>query len=148
MRKSSWIWIVAGWFFIVRVSEYYTLRTDMGRGLTWADALRYTLVELGFWIIITPVIAWWARIFPLERPALLKNAAVLLALNVFTEILYSSYRVKLHHFVYPDFPLRSFWRQSQTAAACCARTMKAQTGWKVRVSPCTTPPEKFGIRAG
>ena len=114
MRKSSWIWIVAGWFFIVRVSEYYTLRTDMGRGLTWADALRYTLVELGFWIIITPVIAWWAQIFPLERPAILKNAAVLLALNVFTEILYSSYRVKLHHFVYPDFPLRAFWRQSQT----------------------------------
>ncbi len=37
MRKSSWIWIVAGWFFIVRVSEYYALRTDMGRGLTWAD---------------------------------------------------------------------------------------------------------------
>ena len=68
---------------------------------------------MGFWIIITPVIAWWAQIFPLERPAILKNAAVLLALNVFTEILYSSYRVKLHHFVYPDFPLRAFWRQSQ-----------------------------------
>lgn len=114
MRKSSWIWIVAGWFFIVRVSEYYTLRTDMGHSLTWADSFRYTLVELGFWIIITPVIAWWAQIFPLERPALLKNVTILLLLNVFTELLYSSYRVKLHHFVYPDFPLRSFWRQSQT----------------------------------
>jgi two-component system, LytTR family, sensor kinase len=114
MRKSSWIWIVAAWFFFVRVSEYYTLRTDMGRGLTSADALRYTLVELGFWIIITPVIAWWAQIFPLERPFILKNAAMLLALNVFTEVLYSSYRVKLHHFVYPDFPHRSFWGQSQT----------------------------------
>ena len=28
--------------------------------------------------------------------------------------LYSSYRVKLHHFVYPDFAQHSFWRQSQT----------------------------------
>lgn len=113
MRKSSWIWIVAGSFFIVRVSEYYTLRTDMGHTLTWADSLRYTLVELGFWIIITPVIAWWAQIFSLERPALLKNVTILILLNVFTEVLYSSYRVKFHHFVYPDFALRSFWRQSQ-----------------------------------
>ena len=107
------MWIVAGWFFIVRVSEYYALRTDMGHHLTWADAFRYTLVELGFWLIITPVIAWWAQIFALERPAILRNVAILLLLNVFTELLYSSYRVKLHHFVYPDFPLRSFWRQSQ-----------------------------------
>src|SRR5260370_18842709 len=106
MRKSGWIWIVAGWFFIVRVSEYYTLRTDMDRGLTWADALRYTLVELGFWIIITPVISWWAQIFPLERPSILKKAALLLALNSFTVILYSSHRVKLPHFLSPDFPLR------------------------------------------
>ena len=113
MRKSAWIWAVAGWFFIVRVSEYYTLRTDMGHSLTWADTLRYTLVELGFWIIITPVIAWWAEIFPLQRPALFKNITILFLLNVFTEVLYSSYRVKLHHFVYPDFSLRSFWRQSQ-----------------------------------
>jgi len=113
MRKNSWIWIVAGWFFIVRVSEYYSLRTDMGHALTWADAFRYTVVELGFWIIITPIIAWWATIFPLERPAILKNATILLLLNIFTEVLYSSYRVKLHHFVYPDFPLRSFWQQSQ-----------------------------------
>lgn len=113
MRKNSWIWIVAGWFFIVRVSEYYTLRTDMGHSLTWADALRYIFVELGFWVIITPVIAWWAEIFPLERPLLLKNASILLFFNLFTEILYSSYRTRLHHFVYPDFPHRSFWRQSQ-----------------------------------
>jgi two-component system, LytTR family, sensor kinase len=28
-------------------------------------------------------------------------------------LLYSSYRVKLHHFVYPDFALRSFGHQSQ-----------------------------------
>ena len=114
MRKSSWIWVVAGWFFIVRVSEYYALRTDLGRGLTWTGILRYTLVELGFWLIITPVIAWWAEIFPLERPAILKNATILLLLNVFTEVLYSSYRVKLHRFVYPDFVHRSFWRQNQS----------------------------------
>ncbi len=112
MRKSSWICIVAGWFFVVRVSEYYALRSDLGR-LTWEGSLRYTLVELGFWLIMTPVMAWWAQSFPLERPAVFKNATVLLLLNVFTELLYSSYRVKLHHFVYPDFPLRSFWHQSE-----------------------------------
>lgn len=114
MRKSSWIWVVAGWFFIVRVSEYYALRTDLGRGVTWLDTLRYTLVELGFWLIITPVIAWSAQIFPLERPAILRNVTVLLLLNVFIEVLYSSYRVKLHRFVYPDFVHRSFWRQNQS----------------------------------
>ncbi len=113
MRKHSWIWIAAGWFFIVRVSEYYALRTDLGRGVTWAGSLRYTLVELGFWAIMTPMIAWSAQKFPLERPRLGKSAVILILLNVIIELLYSSYRVQLHHFVYPDFPARSFWRQSQ-----------------------------------
>ena len=114
MRKHSWIWIAAGWFFVVRVSEYYTLRTDMGHDLTWEGILRYTVVELGFWLIMTRVMAWWAEKFPLERPVLVKNVTVLLLLNVATEFLYSSYRVKLHHFVYPDFAQHSFWRQNQT----------------------------------
>jgi len=114
MPKRSWIWIAAGWFLIVRLSEYYTLRTDLGRELTWAGSLRYTVVELGFWILVTPVISWWAREFPLERPAIAKNAAILFLLNVATELLYSTYRVKLHHFVYPDFSVQSFWRQNQT----------------------------------
>jgi LytS/YehU family sensor histidine kinase len=114
MRKISWIWIAVLWFFVVRVSEYYALRMDLGHQLTWEGSLRYTVVELGFWLIMTPVMAWWAEKFPLERPALVKNVAVLLLLNVATELLYSSYRVKLHHFVYPDFALHSFWRQTQT----------------------------------
>ena len=114
MRKNSWIWIAAAWFFVVRISEYYALRIDLGRELTWEGSLRYTAVELGFWLLMTPVIAWWAEEFPLERPALVKNVAILLFLNVATELLYSSYRVKLHHFVYPDFVLRSFWTQSRT----------------------------------
>ena len=63
---------------------------------------------------MTPVMAWWAEKFPLERPALVKNAAVLFLLNVVIELLYSLYRVKSHHFVYPDFAQHSFWRQSQT----------------------------------
>jgi len=114
MRKNSWIWIAAGWFFVVRVSEYYALRIDLGHELTWEGTLRYTFVELGFWLIMTPVMAGWAEKFPLERPAVFKNVAVLLLLNVVTELLYSSYRVRLHHFVYPDFAQHSFWRQSQT----------------------------------
>jgi two-component system, LytTR family, sensor kinase len=114
MHKNSWIWIAAVWFFVVRVSEYYALRTDLGYQLTWKGSLRYTVVELGFWLIMTPVMAWWTEKFPLERPALVENVAVLLLLNVATELLYASYRVKLHHFVYPDFALHSFWRQSQT----------------------------------
>lgn len=114
MRRTSWIWIAAAWFFVVRVSEYYTLRTDLGHDLTWEGCLRYTVVELGFWLIMTPVMAWWAEKFPLERPALVKNLAVLLLFNVATELLYSSYRTKLHHFVYPDFAQRTFWHQNQT----------------------------------
>jgi signal transduction histidine kinase len=114
MWKNSWIWIAAAWFFVVRVSEYYALRIDLGHELTWEGSLRYTVVELGFWFLMTPVMAWWAEKFPLERPALVKNVGVLLLLNIATELLYSSYRVKLHHFVYPDFVLRSFWNQSQT----------------------------------
>src|SRR5260370_1341815 len=113
MRKNSWIWIAAGWFFVVRVSEYYALRNDLGHELTWQGCLRYTAVELGFWLLMTPIMAWWAEKFPLERPALVKNVGILLLLNVAIELLYSSYSVKLHHFVYPDFAQGSFWRQSR-----------------------------------
>ena len=101
---------------VLRRSNFRILHSayDMGHELTWEGGLRYTVVELGFWLLMTPVMAWWAEKFPLERPAVVKNVAVLLLLNVATELLYSSYRVKLHHFVYPDFALHSFWRQSQT----------------------------------
>jgi len=63
MRKSSWIWIVAGWFFIVRVSEYYTLRTDMGRGLTWADNGKPFDYTLWFTDIYVRAPAGWRYVF-------------------------------------------------------------------------------------
>jgi hypothetical protein len=45
MRKNSWIWIAAGWFLVVRVSEYHALRIDLGHAPTWEGSLRYTAVE-------------------------------------------------------------------------------------------------------
>ena len=114
MRKSSsWIWIVAGWFFLVRVSDYYTLQNDLGHALTWAEGLRYILIELGFWTAMTPLIAWCAERFPLDRPNLAGNVTILLLLNVVIVFAHSSYRVQLNHLVYPDLPIRPFWRVVQ-----------------------------------
>jgi hypothetical protein len=56
-RKNSWIWIASAWFLVVRISEYYTLRTDLGHELTLEGSLRYTVVEFGFWLIMTPIMA-------------------------------------------------------------------------------------------
>jgi two-component system, LytTR family, sensor kinase len=112
MRKRLWIWILLGWFFLIRFSEYYSLQTDLGHGLNWAASLRYTLIELGFWAAMTPVMAFLAEKFPLDRPKLAKNIAILLVLNFLTASLHSSYRVTLNHLVYPDLPIRS-WRLAQ-----------------------------------
>ncbi len=110
MRKRSWIWILLGWFFLIRFSEYYSLQTDLGHGMNWASGLRYTLIELGFWTAVTPMIAWLAEKLHLERPKLARNATILLVLNFLAVLLHSSYRVTLNHLVYPDLPIHSAWR--------------------------------------
>jgi signal transduction histidine kinase len=113
MRERSWIWILLGWFFVIRFSEYYSLQTDLGHGLNWVASIQYTLIELGFWTVMTPVIAWLAERFSLDRPKLARNAAILLGLNFLTALLHSAYRVTLNQLVYPDLPIHSSWRLGQ-----------------------------------
>jgi hypothetical protein len=113
MRKSSWIWILLGWFFLIRFSEYYSLQTDLGHGLNWTASLRYTLIELGFWAAMTPVIAWLAEKFSLDRPNRVKNIPILFLSNFLVALLHSYYRVGLSHLVYPDLPIHSAWQLGQ-----------------------------------
>src|ERR1041385_3372816 len=100
-RKASWIWILAAWFYLIRFSEYASLQLDLGHGLTWVGCLRYTAIELGFWLLLSPVLLAGARRFPLEQPLFLRNAAILLSLNLLTALVHSLYRVQSSALVYP-----------------------------------------------
>jgi two-component system, LytTR family, sensor kinase len=113
MRKRSWIWILLGWFFLIRFSEYYSLQTDLGHGLNWTASLRYTLIELGFWTAMTPVIGWLAEKFSLDRPKVSRNISILFLSNFLVALLHSYYRVVLNHVVYPGLPIHSVWRLGQ-----------------------------------
>jgi signal transduction histidine kinase len=113
MTNGLWIWALLGWFFLIRFSEYYSLQMDLGRGLSLNAVLRYTLIELGFWTVVTPAIAWSAEKFSLDRPKLAKHVTLLLLFNFLLAVLHSSYRVALNHLVYPDLPFDSTWRLGQ-----------------------------------
>ena len=118
MWKRSWIWILLGWFFLIRFSEYYSIQTDLGHGLNWTASLRYTLIELGFWTAMTPVIAWLAEKFSLDQPMLAKHVPILFSLNFLMAILHSYYRVALDQLVYPDRPIQSVWSLGQAYLIC------------------------------
>src|SRR5215475_6935755 len=112
-RKTSWIWILAAWFYLIRFSEYLSLQLDLGQAITWVGCLRYTAIELGFWLLLSPILLWWAKRLPLEKPLLVRNAAILLALNLLTTIVHSLYRVQSSTLVYPGIPIQSFWGLSR-----------------------------------
>jgi two-component system, LytTR family, sensor kinase len=112
-RKAPWIWILAAWFYLIRFSEYCSLQIDLGHPLTWVGCLRYTAIELGFWLVMSPIVSWWARKFPLQKPLLLRNAGILLSLNLATALVHSLYRVQSSTLVYPGIPIQSFWGLSR-----------------------------------
>ena len=109
MRKRTWIWILVVWFFLVRISEYLSLEMDLGTGVQWSGTLRYTVIELGFWMAAVPVISYWAERFPLRRPRIAQNVAILCGLTALTVVVHSAYRVALNSLVYPNIAYESHW---------------------------------------
>jgi len=81
--RRPWVWpaVAGGWtalalFFAVSASLTYR---STGRAANWTLSLERSLVEWWLWALLTPVIVWLARRFPLDRPWPRRAAAVHLA---------------------------------------------------------------------
>ncbi|HEY6253680.1 MAG TPA: histidine kinase [Candidatus Angelobacter sp.] len=105
--RRWWPWVLAGWstLILIQVTQSYTFSVEVGFPWNWTYSLRYAVVELFFWIIMTGVIVHWSESYSLEGAERRKNFAALLVLTGATLLIHAAYRVLLHHVMYND-PVR------------------------------------------
>jgi two-component system LytT family sensor kinase len=68
-RVRSWVAVWIGWtalalFFAISASLTYR---STGRPANWALSIRRSLLEWWLWALLTPVVVWLARRYPLDR---------------------------------------------------------------------------------
>jgi two-component system, LytTR family, sensor kinase len=80
MRHAVGAWgaVLAGWtglglFFAVSTSLTYS---SMGRPATWGLTMARSLSEWWLWALLTPLVVWLARRFPVQRRTAARNLAV------------------------------------------------------------------------
>jgi two-component system LytT family sensor kinase len=102
--RSWWPWVLVGWssLILVQVTQNYTFCVEVGFPWSWVYSLRYAVIELSFWAIMTGVIGHWAQIYPLEGVKRGRNLAVLFLLTGSTLLIHAAYRVPLHRVMYND----------------------------------------------
>ena len=77
----GWLAVWGGWtalalFFAVSASLTYR---STGRPANWALSIERSLSEWWLWALLTPLVVWLARRFPLQRRVAARNAALHLA---------------------------------------------------------------------
>ena len=102
--RSWWRWVLVGWssLILIQVTQNYTFCVEVGFPWSWEYSVRYAVIELSFWAIMTGVIAHWARTYPLEGIERGRNLAVLALLTGATLLIHASYHVPLHRVMYND----------------------------------------------
>lgn len=75
--------IVGCWFFLALLFTPQTYLTNLRSPtpLTWIGAFLATLLLFEVWAVLTPLVLWLGRRFPLERRRLLRNLAIHLLLS-------------------------------------------------------------------
>src|SRR6202521_1051986 len=68
-RVRNWVAVWCGWtalalFFAVSASLTYL---STGRDANWALSIRRSLLEWWLWALLTPIVVWLARRYPLDR---------------------------------------------------------------------------------
>jgi two-component system LytT family sensor kinase len=77
-RVRTWLAVWAAWtalalFFAVSSSLTYL---STGRAANWAFSIQRSLLEWWLWALLTPIVVWLARRFPLDRQNALGNASI------------------------------------------------------------------------
>jgi len=84
--RTEWFLIVGAWSTVAFLTAVNRVLAPRGGGpAEWTQlpaAFGREMFEYGFFIVLTPVVFWLARRFPLERPGILRNGALHLATAV------------------------------------------------------------------
>ena len=80
-RLRTWIAVWSGWtslalFFAVSASLTYL---STGRPASWTLSIQRSLVEWWLWALLTPLVVWLARRFPLDRRRVWRHGSIHLA---------------------------------------------------------------------
>ena len=77
-RVRNWLAVWGGWtaialFFAISASLTYR---STGRPANWSLSIGRSLIEWWLWAVLTPLIVWLARRYPLDRPWPWRNGLV------------------------------------------------------------------------
>jgi len=78
--RTEWLLIVGAWSTVAFLTAVNRVLAPRGGGpAEWTQlpaAFGREMFEYGFFIVLTPIVFWLARRFPLERPGILRNGAL------------------------------------------------------------------------
>ena len=78
--RTEWLLIVGAWTTVAFLTSVNRVLAPRGGGPAgWTElpaAFGREMFEYGFFIVLTPIVFWLARRFPLERPGILRNGAL------------------------------------------------------------------------
>ena len=104
--RFEWILIVGGWTTVALLTAVNSVLAPRGGGpIEWAQfpvSLGREMFEYGFWIVFTPLIFWLARVLPLERPHLIRNAGLHLIVAVVVAISVDSSDILLRQALFSE----------------------------------------------
>jgi two-component system LytT family sensor kinase len=91
-RVRNWLAVLCGWtalalFFAASNSLTYL---STGRPGNWALSIQRSLLEWWLWALLTPIVVWLARRFPLDRPWRWRNVLFHVLAGVFLAVLKAS----------------------------------------------------------
>ena len=129
--------IVGCWFFLALLFTPQTYLTNLRSPtpLTWLGAFLATLLLFEVWAVLTPLVLWLGRRFPLERKGLLRNLVIHLVLSgpvalvhIVLLQLVTGLLLTWSHSYQPPLPIAA------NASARCRRELPAQQqeAWRLR----------------
>ena len=104
--RLEWTLIVGAWTTVALLTAVNgVLAPHSGESVAWSRfpvELGRELFEYGFWIVLTPVVFWLARVLPLERTAAIRNVPIHLVLAVVVAFTVDATDALLRQVLFPD----------------------------------------------
>jgi two-component system, LytTR family, sensor kinase len=78
-RRARWLFIVGFWAFFGALNGsqlYIGIRSEGGASAGFGQVFAWQMLGWMPWVLLTPIVLWLGRRFPLERPKLARNLAV------------------------------------------------------------------------
>lgn len=110
--RLEWTLIVGAWTTVALFTAVNSVLAPRGGGgVEWARfpiELGREMFEYGFWIVLTPVVFWFARTLPLERAHVARNVLVHLGIAVVVAVLVDVSDSLLRSMLFPAAPAAQF----------------------------------------